>query len=123
MAQGNLDSFGAYRKAMELFDLVVEDMTLVQKHPMCRRLISQQVAASDSVCANIEEGFGRQTRREYVRFLVIARGSAREVRGRYLRMKHWLHQDTIARRTELCDHIIGILTRSINTMDASRERR
>ena len=84
--------------------------------PHCYRLIAQQVASADSICANIEEGYGRQSRVEYVRFLDIARGSARETRGRYERMKHWLAQDVIKQRVELLDEIIGILTSSIVRM-------
>jgi four helix bundle protein len=63
-----------------------------------------------------EEGYGRLSRVEYVRFLDIARGSARETRGRYERMKHWLAEDVIQQRMKLLDEIIGILTASIGTM-------
>jgi four helix bundle protein len=93
MSQIGLESFGAYQKARQLFDLVV-----------------------DSICANIEEGYGRLSRIEYVRFLDIARGSARETRGRYERLKHWLPDKVIQERIKLLDEIIGILTRSIGTM-------
>jgi four helix bundle protein len=81
MSQSALEQFGAYRKARELFDLVTKDMELLKKDPRCYRLIAQQVASSDSICANIEEGYGRLSRVEYVRFLDIARGSSRETRG------------------------------------------
>jgi len=63
--------------------------------------------------SNIEEGYGQLSRAEYIRFLDIARGSARETRGRYERMKHWLNQEIIRQRLELLDQIIGILTNSI----------
>jgi hypothetical protein len=33
MSQDSLESFGAYRLAMELFDLVVEDMAQLERHP------------------------------------------------------------------------------------------
>jgi four helix bundle protein len=112
MSQDSLQKFGGYRKAHELFDHVVADMTPLNKVPSCWRLVGQQIAAADSICSNIEEGYGRETTKELVRYLVISRGSAREVRGRYHRLRHWLSVEIIARQ-KLCDEVIGILTRSI----------
>lgn len=119
MSQTSLDSFGAYQKAMSLFDMVVEDMQALRQDNRSCRLVAQQVGSADSICANIEEGHGRLSRKEYIRFLDMARGSARETRGRYLRMKHWLSIDTINNRTDLLDQIIGILTSTIGTLRRS----
>jgi four helix bundle protein len=116
MSQRGLEQFGAYQKARELFDLVVADMEFLKKDARCYRLVAQQVASADSICSNIEEGYGRLSRVEYVRFLDIARGSARETRGRYERMEHWLTPDVIKQRLEILDEIIGILTSSIVRM-------
>ena len=55
MSQSSLEQFGAYRKAKELFDFVARDMQLLKSDPRCYRLIAQQVASADSICANIEE--------------------------------------------------------------------
>ena len=94
-----------------------EICSCLKADPRCYRLIAQQVASADSICANIEEGYGRLSRVEYVRFLDIARGSARETRGRYERMNHWLAPDVITERViALLDEIIGILTSSIAHM-------
>jgi four helix bundle protein len=79
----------------------------------CWRLIGQQIAAADSICANIEEGYGREGTKELIHYLTISRGSCREVRGRYHRMRHWLTADVVAERQSLCDEIISILTRTI----------
>jgi four helix bundle protein len=116
MSQAGLESFGAYQKARELFDHVVRDMAELRKDPRCYRLIAQQVGSADSICANIEEGYGRLSRTEYIRFLDFARGSARETRGRYERMHHWLQPTTIQHRVGLADEIIGILTKTIITL-------
>ena len=120
MSQSGLDAFGGYRKARQLFDLVVKDVEVLKTNPLCYRLVSQQIGSADLICANVEEGYGRLSRVEYVRFLDIARGSARETRGRYERMTNWLDQEVIQQRVELLDEIIGILTTSIETMRKKR---
>jgi four helix bundle protein len=120
MRQSGLENFGGYQKARQLFDLVVNDMEQLKTNPLCYRLVSQQIGSADSICANIEEGYGRLSRTEYVRFLDIARGSARETRGRYERLKHWLPEEVVQERIKLLDEIIGILTSSIGTMKKER---
>ena len=117
MSQKTLEEFGAYRKANELFALVVTDMRLMQKDPLCFKLVSQQIGSADSIGANIEEGHGRLSRAEYIRFLDFARGSARETRGRYVRMKPWLG-DVVIQRVGLIDEIIAILTATIERLRA-----
>jgi four helix bundle protein len=116
MSQQGLEQFGAYQKARQLFDLVVKDMETLKTNPLCYRLVSQQIGSADSICANIEEDYGRVSRAEYVRFLDFARGSARETRGRYERMKHWLPAEVVSQRIKLVDEVIGILTSSIGSM-------
>ena len=118
MSQRSLEEFGGYHKARVLFDLVVADMKLVQREPLCFKLVSQQIGSADSICANIEEGHGRLSRPENVRFLDFARGSARETRGRYLRMVHWLGDNVVQQRTTLADEIIGVLTATIERLRA-----
>ena len=121
MSSGGLSNFGAFIKARMLFDLVVQDMQQLQDIPMCWRLVGQQVASADSICANIEEGYGRKGSREYRQFLCFSRGSAQETRGRYERMTHWLPAETIKQRTALCDEIIGILTATVNRIGETEE--
>jgi four helix bundle protein len=116
----SLHRFSAYQKACALFDLVVADLTPLIRNPLCSRLVSQQIASADSISANIEEGYGRKSRKDYAHFLVISRGSATETRGRYeQRLRHWLPDDTIKARVALCEEIIAILSASIRTLRTS----
>lgn len=119
-ANQNLMKFGAYVKALQLFDLVVADLSPLAAQMNLSRLIGQQFASADSVASNIEEGYGRGSTKEYAQFLVIARGSAQETAGRYGRFKHWLPQAVVDERQALCHEIIGILTGSINTLRAGK---
>lgn len=113
-----VENFGALIKANEIFDLVVEDVKALKGDIGTKRLVEQQIASADSIAANIEEGYGRGSHREYAQFLIISRGSTQETKGRYGRMKHWLPEETIAARQQLCDEIIGILTATIKTLKA-----
>ena len=108
---------------MELWDLVVEDLSALAKKPVMERLVSQQLGSADSIAANIEEGHGRETTKEYIRFLVIARGSARETKGRYTRLRHWFAPDLVADRTARCDRIIAVLTKTITTLHRREDRK
>jgi len=116
MSQESLEKFEAYRLAMELFDLVVEDMTTLVKKPALQKMISQQFGSADSIAANTEEGHGRETTKEYARFLICFRGSARETKGRYVRLRRWFPEELIIDRSDRCDHIIAILTKTIQTL-------
>ena len=116
MSQDSLDGFEAYRLAMELFDLVVEDVSPLATKPALTKLVSQQLGSADSIAVNIEEGHGRETSKEYTRFLVISRGSARETKGRYRRLRKWFKPDVVEDRCARCDPIIAILTKTINTL-------
>jgi four helix bundle protein len=92
-------------------------MAPLAREPLCMRLASQQVASADSIAANIEEGYGRASRADYARFLVIARGSATETRGRHeKRLKHWLTTETIVSRVALCEEIVAILSATIRRL-------
>jgi four helix bundle protein len=119
-ADDKLHQFGAYKKTCILFDLAVTDLSPLARNPLCMRLVSQQIASCDSIAANIEEGYGRRNRKDYAHFLVIARGSATETRGRYeQRLKHWLPAEVIAARVALCEEIVAILSASIRSLRAT----
>lgn len=117
MSSGKLEDFGAYQKALKLFDKVVEDTNKALRDRRLDKIVCQQLGSADSVCANIEEGYGRQSTTEYRRFLIIARGSLRETQGRYRRLRHWLPQETVNERIALAEEINRILSATINRLE------
>ena len=62
-------------------DLVIESYRLAQQLPLNEQygLASQIRRASVSVPANIAEGFGRWHKKEFLRFLLLANGSLKEL--------------------------------------------
>jgi four helix bundle protein len=113
---GNLEEFRVYQKALELFHFVVDDVTRYLGDRKLERLVSQQLASADSVCSNIEEGYGRQSTVEYQRFLIIARGSLRETQGRYLRLRRWIPEEIVQNRIGLAEEINRMLSAAIATL-------
>jgi four helix bundle protein len=119
--QPRLESFGIYKLACQLFDDFWADSEILGRDYRGRELVKQQVRSLDSICANIEEGYGRGFGKELPYHLKIARGEARESRGRYDRCKHLLPPDLIAKRLNTLDHIIGGLTNTINTIERRKK--
>jgi len=118
MTQDRLEEFGIYKLACQLFDEFWADSEIVGKDYRGRELVKQQTRSLDSVCANIEEGYGRGFNKEMPQHLKIARGEARESKGRFRRMKFLLPPEVIEKRVAVLDKIIGGLTTSINTIEA-----
>ena len=75
-------------------------------------LRGQLAAASAAVPANIAEGFGEQTDRQFVRYLFIARGSAHEVRSHVsvARARQYLSEEEAADLQNKYEEISKMLT-------------
>ena len=118
MSNGKLEEFKAYQKALELFDMVVHDINNSIQDRRLDRLVRQQLASADSICSNIEEGYGRESSIEYRRFLIIARGSLRETMGRYKRLRYWLPEEVVKVRVALAEEINRMLSSTIKRLES-----
>jgi len=58
-----LENFGIYQLARGLFNCYWTDSEILMNDLRGRELVRQQVRSLDSVCANIEEGYGRDSAR------------------------------------------------------------
>ena len=122
MTEDRLENFGIYKLACQIFDDFWGDSEIVGKDYRGKELVKQQIRSLDSVCANIEEGYGRGFNKEMPQHLKFARRESRESKGRYRRMKFLLPAETIKNRVTVLDQIIGGLTASINTIEGKRPK-
>jgi four helix bundle protein len=111
-----LQKYPFYVKACALNDLMWDDSELLGRDYRGREIAKQLVRSSGSIAANIEEGYGRGTRKEFIYFLTIACGSARETRGWYYRSRRMLTPKVVSDRIALLDEILGLLIGTINTL-------
>ena len=106
--------FNIYPKTLFLYDLLWDDCTQMVKDVRGRAIAQQVIRSGGSICANIEEGFGRGFGAEFAYFLRVALGSARETRGWYYRARKLLQPDLLKQRMDLLDQIIGTLVSAID---------
>jgi four helix bundle protein len=112
-----LESFGIYQLARQLFDHFWVDSEIVGKDYRGRELVKQQVRSLDSICANMEEGYGRGFGKEFPQHLRIARGEARESRGDTSAASACFLLNLVAKRISVLDQIVGGLTNTISTLE------
>lgn len=114
----SLNDFQVYQLARQAFEEFWSDSEAVGQDYRGRELVKQQFRSLESICANIEEGYGRGFGKEYPHSLRVARGEARESRGRYERMKRLLPEDIVARRIDTLSRLIGGLTTTIQSLES-----
>lgn len=116
-----LEELRFYKMAIELWDLCWSDTEVLKNEFRGKEIAKQLIRSCGSISANIEEGYGRGFGKEYPHFLRIARGSARESKGWYLRSKFLLNNETITDRCNALDSIIAMITKSIETLENKRK--
>ncbi len=84
---------------------------------MAARVIANQVLRSTgSISANIAEGFGRRSGKEYTHYLIVARGSTTETVNWYLKCRdlHLVDKAVFAARITALEEILKMLNRMIS---------
>jgi len=74
----SFEDLAVWKEAVEFTDKVISLVESIQTDRKHFRLIEQLEASSTSVAMNIAEGKGRYSKKEFVQFLYIARGSLYE---------------------------------------------
>lgn len=94
---------------------MVENLNSTSRH---YRLIEQIEAACVSIPSNIAEGKGRESKKEYIRFLYIARGSLYETISlpNVFRKRNWISEIQLTYFEKLGLEIVSMLKGLINAI-------
>jgi four helix bundle protein len=104
-----------YRLAMYLYDLAWEDCLLLKSDFRGREITSQLIRSSGSVCANMEEAYGRGVgTSDFIRILRIALGETREMQGWYYRSRHILPSELVESRMSTINSLIAAIVNTIS---------
>ena len=120
MLARTLDDLQVYRKSLDACTAVSALLERQRVRADCD-LRGQLSSASGAVPANIAEGFGQQSDRQFARYLFIARGSCHEVRA-HLTVAHGRKHMNGAELQELSgkyEEIARMLTGLIKYLRAS----
>ncbi|MFH1281114.1 MAG: four helix bundle protein, partial [Candidatus Omnitrophota bacterium] len=105
-----------WQKSIKFAKLTInltDTITAERKH---YRLLEQMESAASSVALNIAEGKGRYSKKEYIQFLYIARGSLFETISllTIFRENNWISQDQLDEIKIYADEISKMLSGLIN---------
>ena len=104
----------AYQKALYLYDLLWQETEIWLKDSRGQILSKQIIGSADSVCSNIEEGYGRGYGKQFLQFYGYALGSARETKGHLYRAKAFYTSDILTHRIKLAGEVVALLITEIN---------
>jgi four helix bundle protein len=104
----------AYQKALYLYDLLWQDTAIWLKDDRGQILSKQIIGSADSVCSNIEEGYGRGYGKQFLQFYGYSLGSARETKGRLYRAKAFYPPEILGRRLNLASEVVALVLAEIN---------
>lgn len=114
----NFQNLIVWQKAIEFSELVIKVIDKIKAPRNHFRLIEQLESASTSVAMNIAEGKGRQTTKEFIQFLYIARGSLFEVVTLLIILKNagWLECDEFNHLQDKSEEIAKMINSLISSM-------
>ena len=108
-----------WQKAIELFTLVVQDVEKFSRTISAKIVSNQLISAVGSISADIAEGFGRKTRKEFGYHLGVAKGEASESQDWYVKCNRvkYLDKGTVNKRLSLLDEIIKMLNSLVSKVN------
>ena len=109
MKADQLWSLRIYRTALYAGETARRDAHWLASKPACAELARQLASATESISANIAEGYSRAARKDRGRFFEYALGSAREARDWYFKARPYLGPHATHARLALLTTIIKVM--------------
>ena len=111
-----------WQKAMDFANAVIDLTEQLDSDRKHYRLVEQLEAAAASVPMNIAEGKGRYSRKEFIHFLMIARGSLFETMTllEIFQRRKWIETDFFDEIQNLSNEIGKMINGLTRSLSASR---
>lgn len=109
-----------WQKSSQLFINIDNDVKLFPKNITAKVIEEQIIRSSSSISANIAEGFGRYKGKEFIRFLLISRGSTTETQDWLIKAFKlgFIDELKYKSRFDECNQIIKIINTIISRLRA-----
>jgi len=110
-----------YRLSMYMYDLMWNDVDIINKDFRGREIVHQLVRSAGSVCANMEEAYRRGIgTADYVRIMRISLGELGETQGWYFRARHILGSELLEKRIKVIQQTIAL---TVKVIDQNRRKK
>jgi four helix bundle protein len=112
------ENLNVWNKAVEFAVEVIELVEMISTDRRHFRLLEQVEASSSSISMNIAEGKGRFSKKEFVQYLYISRGSLYETMTllEIFRRKKWISNENYSRIEKQAKEIASMLKGLINSI-------
>ncbi len=118
-----MKSFGfkelvVWQRAVDFADLIISITNNLETKEKHYRLQEQIEAAAASVASNIAEGKGRNSKKEFIQYLYIARGSLYETitLATIFHKRKWINDDTYQNTEAVSFEIASMIKGLINSL-------
>ena len=104
-----------WQKSHQLFLDIVNDVEKFPKTQASKIIADQVLRSCGSISASIAEGFGRRQGKEYLHYLIVARGSTTESLNWLIKCFDigWLTKEASREREETIQEIMKMLNKMI----------
>ena len=122
-ARFSFENLEVWQKAVEFAKMAIDLVEKINTHRKHFRLTEQLESAATSIALNIAEGKGRYSKKEFVQFLYIARGSLYETITLLIifHKKKWINDSELEEIKIFGDEIGKMLSSLINSIKKSMD--